>query len=354
MDMPKKFVLKCCGARLYVGEICRCKQIEVIQRSTRHYFNILHSLKKIKIGKEIIHYGSIDAFIKSSKKENDSKNKTREAIIDGIVNGKIPDNYYTLSRRWAKLRKATIVFVDNIFPTIAHENQKVICKQRGGRKYNYDFDFIVKEGKTIIQTEHIELKFNAEDLDHAPQFSSPMKPSQYLSQNFEEFHYNKILPEITACLPESLEIPAYIQYAKEIHNNSPKCMEAFQKLYYEGCKGSSKFVNDDVKTNFYNNAISKSREGITEFIKQTDLDAEKLTQYLLDSQQGKIYMLFHDGKFVKQQINLDDYKIEKVEKNSEKSRYECLTKTGIKLHVLLRWKNGNGIAFPAFQISAQR
>ena len=30
------------------------------------------------------------------------------------------------------------------------------------------------------------------------------------------------------------------------------------------------------------------------------------------------------------------------------------TKSGIKLNILLRWKNGNGIAFPAFQISQKK
>ena len=34
-----------------------------------------------------------------------------------------------------------------------------------------------------------------------------------------------------------------------------------------------------------------------------------------------------------------------------KNRFICETKSGKKMYILLRWKNGNGVAFPAFQIS---
>jgi len=62
-------------------------------------------------------------------------------------------------------------------------------------------------------------------------------------------------------------------------------------------------------------------------------------------------MLYSEENFHFQVVNIDDYMIESVVKNAEMSRYECLTKTGKKMIILLRWKNGNGIAFPAFQIS---
>jgi hypothetical protein len=62
-------------------------------------------------------------------------------------------------------------------------------------------------------------------------------------------------------------------------------------------------------------------------------------------------MLYSEGTFIKQCVNLDDYVIVDVVKNPQKFRYECVSKNGKKITVLLRWKNGNGIAFPAFQIS---
>ena len=48
---------------------------------------------------------------------------------------------------------------------------------------------------------------------------------------------------------------------------------------------------------------------------------------------------------------LSPFTIASCVKNPAKSRYDCVTQSGKKIRVLLRWKNGNGIAFPAFQIS---
>jgi hypothetical protein len=62
-------------------------------------------------------------------------------------------------------------------------------------------------------------------------------------------------------------------------------------------------------------------------------------------------MLYSNGDFILKTVeNVDDFIIESVTKNSKMNRYDCLCKSGKTLEVLLRWKNGNGIAFPAFQI----
>ena len=59
-------------------------------------------------------------------------------------------------------------------------------------------------------------------------------------------------------------------------------------------------------------------------------------------------MLYSNNEFILQHVNMDDYKLESVIK--DKNRYICLSKSGKNINVLLRWKNGNGIAFPSFQI----
>ena len=62
-------------------------------------------------------------------------------------------------------------------------------------------------------------------------------------------------------------------------------------------------------------------------------------------------MLYSDKTFTLQHVDMNHYIIDSVDKNATKSKYTCISKSGKKLNVLLRWKNGNGIAFPAFQIS---
>ena len=76
-----------------------------------------------------------------------------------------------------------------------------------------------------------------------------------------------------------------------------------------------------------------------------------LNTYLRSTQEGKNYMLYKNGVFKYEIVDIDHYEIVSVERAPERSSYIATTKTGKKMKILLRWKNGNGIAFPAFQIS---
>ena len=62
-------------------------------------------------------------------------------------------------------------------------------------------------------------------------------------------------------------------------------------------------------------------------------------------------MLYKDSCIYLQTIQLDNYIITEIIKDPEFNRYKAKTKIGKQLKILLRWKNGNGIAFPSFQIS---
>ena len=73
-----------------------------------------------------------------------------------------------------------------------------------------------------------------------------------------------------------------------------------------------------------------------------------MSYYLKKSQDDKIYMLFYQKKFYLEKKE-DDYKIINITKT--KNQFICHTESGKKIKILLRWKNGNGISFPAFQIS---
>ena len=295
--------------------------------------------------KEQITADSISAFDLSTKGLNDKNNKTRENIIDAIINDKVPSEYYQIPR-WQALRTGILNYIGELDKD---PYSKVECKRKGGRKFNFDFNISFHMELMESRVYNIELKFNASAIDEAPQFVSPMKPSQYLSSSYEDYYYTNYLPKLSEL--SGLPLPAKQDFLTQIHTNKPKCMKAFQDIYYQGCALSSKFTNNEQDIKFYELAKQLSNESITTFISQTDLNIELLSQYLEASQRGKIYMLYSEGAFVKQCVNLDDYVIVDVVKNPQKFRYECISKNGKKITVLLRWKNGNGIAFPAFQIS---
>jgi hypothetical protein len=306
----------------------------------------LKVFKSFKYYKEIITVKSINTFNISSRSNNDSSNKTREHIIGAIINNKVPENYFVLEK-WLIMKKNVIDYINSLTkkPYI-----KVECIQKAGRKNNFDFLIKIYYEPQNYEEFKIEFKFNARTVDETPQFVSLMKPSQYLNNNYEEFYYTNYLTKLT--IIGGLEIPSKEEYLKQIHSNKPKCMKKYQDLYYNGCSTSSKFTGKQKDIEFYNNAKDFSNTSITKFINNSELNITMLSDYLRSTQLDKIYMLYNNNSLIKQTINIDDYTLISVIKEPEKYRYECTSKSGKKIKVLLRWKNGNGIAFPAFQISA--
>lgn len=61
--------------------------------------------------------------------------------------------------------------------------------------------------------------------------------------------------------------------------------------------------------------------------------------------------MWKDGTYKKQRMSdiMTQYEIMGVKKKTHNT-FVVETKGGLVLKILLRWKNGNGIAFPAFQI----
>jgi len=283
-------------------------------------------------------YKSIDTFYRISKKdENDIDNKTRESIICAIINNKIPYEYFRLDARWLKLKHAINIYCKKL---LSEDEWKNITKteviHKGGRGNNYDMDIIFYKQNEIYKQLKLEFKFNSKKIEDNPQFSSPMYPSQYMSGSYEDYFYDNYLPQI--CEIAELPIPDKDVYFKQIHNEKPKCMLEFKK----------KYKNDDI---FNKKCREISRKSIYEFIENNDLNTGKLREYLLESQKDKKYMLYYNGSFYLEEPDMDNYKIQSFTKNPKLNSFICISEDGTKLKVLLRWRNGNGIAFPAFQIS---
>jgi len=309
----------------------------------------LFNLQQFIYNKEIIHYRSISAFNLSSRQLNDKNNKSRENIIGAIINDKVPENYYILTK-WVYMKQYVFDYLKKLDDK---HYVKVDCINKAGRGNRYDFLIRKFYNDDTSKEFMIELKFNASSIDETPQFVSPMKPSQYMNNStntsYEEYFYDNYLQLLSDMT--QFKKPPREEYLKQIHSNKPKCMKDYQELYYNGCKESSKFTNKEEDVKFYNFAKKLSNDSIKSFINNTELNKELLSNYLHTTQENKTYMLYSNKEFILQKINMDDYTIDSVIKNADKYRYECISKSGKKIYVLLRWKNGNGIAFPAFQIS---
>ena len=281
-----------------------------------------------------------------SRSDNDKSNKIREDIIYKILNKKIPEEYYK-NKKWYNLR---INLHDILYKINNNKDYKKIeCEKKAGRRFNYDFKINIYNNDNNNKY-NIEFKFNSKCIKDTPQFSSPMYPSRYLDKSYEEYYYDNYLIKMNK--EKNINIPERNIYLSSIHNNKPECLIDLQKKYYEGCKRSSKYTGDKDAIEFYKYMNSISKSSIKKFIMESNLDIKKLSKYLYSTQNNKKYLLYKDGKFYYEVLDNKNYNILSYKKM--KNYYECITESGYKLKVLLRWKNGNGIAYPAFQISIKK
>jgi hypothetical protein len=344
--ISKNLKMKCCGIKLPKHHKCKCFEISRIQKVVRKWSNYARTMKQVVFRGDTISYKSIDSFNVTARSSNDSNNKKRENIICAIINRVIPEYYYIHSRRWKKLGHEVNVFLEIMCKTRGISIiDNVVCFPKAGRGNHYDFKLVVNGGEVFM----VEFKFNASCVDDTPQFVSPMKPSQYLETSYESYYYDTHFIDLTSEF--ELPLPDKDDYMKQIHSTKPQCLKTHQEIYYKGCRTSSKYSGNACDINFYESSKKHAYDSIRDFISMYDLNKEKLSHYLLESQENKYYMLYKVSSLYMETINLDDYMITSVIKEPEKNRFIAETKSGKKLTILLRWKNGNGIAFPSFQIS---
>lgn len=304
------------------------------------------SLQNLPVDEDKITYECIDVFTDKKRSKNDINNKKRENIICSIINKDIPDKYYKDSSEWYNLKNQTELFINKL----CEENyitsiNDVKCTIKGGRTNHYDFKININNEKDFM----VEFKFNSSCVNNTPQFVSPMKPSQYLDGSYEDHYYDGYFRELSKLY--KLPLPTKEQYLKCIHSPKPSYLKDYQEKYYRGCVKSSKYSGKENDVDFYETSKKISRTSIVDFILKYNLKNDKLTEYLLETQKNKYYMLYKDGHIHMETIKIDDFIITETIKEPEKNRYIAKTRSGKNLKILLRWKNGNGIAFPSFQIS---
>ena len=307
--------------------------------------NIIKKKKSNSKKTEEIVFEDINLFYsKSIRSKNDKSNKKREIIIDRIINDNILIEWLN-NYKWFTISHAIWNYLDDNKP---FDYIAIKCKLIAGRKNN-DFNityFQINNIKTIKK----EFKYNSSKISDCPQWVSPMHPSRYMDKNFEEYHYINHFSNISDIY--GLEKPSKEDFVNKIHYEKPECVGEYQKLYYKGAKKSSQFTNNLEDINKYKKCKEISEKSIQEFLKTANLNIEKLNSYLIKSQKDKEYMLFdtHKNKFINEKPDIKDYTIKNDSIKKTKNSFIGETESGKKISILLRWKNGNGIAFPAFQI----
>lgn len=350
--LAANYGFKVCDATLIVAQGIRKKledEHNILEMATKSSSSFVYNKKTIRLDSVLLFNQT------STRVDNDRDNKVREAIVEAIINQRVPQVFYkqeesnSLIENWVTLRKQVMAFVHSI--TGSHG--VVSVKAQGGRNYHYDFDLIHELPGGKIQKYRIEFKCNS-----MPQFVSPMRPSQYFSANYEEFYYDNYLPLVWAKLGEFTSepvppMPSRETYVRDIHTNKPQMVAELKRKYSSGCLQSPQFTGNARDIEFYEWMKKTAKHSINTFIENTELNLECLSTYFKETQKGKIYMIYKNGHFEKEHVNMDDFELVSCVKNPKLSRYEVKTKTNLTINILLRWKNGNGVAYPALQVSKQ-
>ena len=309
-------------------------------------------IKKIKQVKSFdikINESDINRFYDMNiKSDNDICNKVRELIISMIANNDIIDEWY-INEKWNKLRDEIKKF-EKINSPIKYDKCNWITKAGRGNSNDFDLKYFYED--KIIKTRRVEFKYNVNKISDCPQWSSPMNPSRYIKcvKTYEEYFYDNYLLKL--CEAFGREMPEKVEYLKQTQCDISKSIPDMQEKYYKGSSGSKgRYTGLDDDINFYKLCINTSKESVSNYFNICKLDHEILNKYLIEKQKDKEYMLYKNGIIYHEVHTVDDYTIDGCNIVNESPYFKCKTVSGKKINILFRWKNGNGIAFPAFQIS---
>lgn len=285
---------------------------------------------------------SINIFHFSTKRnENTGGNNMRENIICAIYNNEIPSGFYS-HVHWKNFRFQLFNFLKNIFVDKIYSIQ---ATKKAGRKFNYDIELLINYTFTF----KIEFKYNSCSINKLPQFVSVLKPFLYFhNQSYEEYFYSNYFNLL--CEKGNCNIPDKETYLKDIQKDIPTTFATLHTRYYKGCKTSSKFTKNIGDIEFYNLCNSLSKESIKNFVEMAELNIAKLTEYLIKSQDAKHYMMFKNGNIYYETLSSQDLQIVSYTRQPSKYRFILTSISNCQYSMLLRWKRGNGISMPGFQI----
>ena len=298
-------------------------------------------VKKYNIEKD-----SINIFYQSNiRSKNDTSNKLREEIVCKLGNNEISEEWIKNDWRWNSINSGLNEKIHELSPN-NYTYYKFIPK--GGRKFNYDFEIHFYNSSELCKLCKMEFKYGADEVSDCPQWCSPHNPSQYFNISYEELFYDEYLPQL--CHHYKLPIPERGTYFKEIHNDKPQCMTLIQGKYYKGAPKSRQYTGLQEDINNYKFAKKLNNKSIKEFLEKAIFKTEEMNKYLKNSQEGKIYLLWNNGKFNLRKRSLEQYQINQNSIKIKNDNSVCgKTLSGCDIKMLLRWKNG--VSYPALQIS---
>ena len=273
------------------------------------------------------------------REANDANNKKREHTILAILN----NDPRVAGAEWDGLRGGLLAWVTakkaeiGLPPETPHS-----ARQRGGRRYNWDFDLRLGE-----HTLKCEFKFGATSVDSLPEFFNPAANYDFHGgESYARFFFANYLPRVCAIYGVAHTMTED-DYARRVHGTS-KVPALFKGLYDAETSGTAE--QKAQKKVIADESIAAWLERVKE---KTNIAT--ITAAFQASQTGKHFLLCSEGQFYSDKIQPEELIITSVI-GVRLGKYLVLqsAKPGTTHEMLLRWKNHAGILYPAWQISMKR
>lgn len=290
---------------------------------------------------------------------NDKNNKERERLLDSVLTNTVHDASEEHGPAWVALRSQWDAALRSVGPA---EATVVSVKGKGGRKWNYDFDasYTLPSSPSPVSIK-IEFKFGGTTLSSLPEFFNPAANKPFHDRLYADFFYDgDYLDRICDLYNISrADKPSKADYLKAVHANTSK-LPFFARLKAAEEAEVAVEVVEEGKTRkvrpLYEAKAALSHASIQAYLaahsEATNLEA--LTAEFQRSQAGKEFLLYSGGAFHRDRLLPGELVAESVKGVEGDSLIIQTAVPTTTIKMLLRWKNHQGILFPAWQISLVR
>lgn len=281
----------------------------------------------------------------SDRGNNAIKNNIRESIFEFVCKG-IPTEYSehpVYGDLW-KCQEPVIQIIRSYcdLPFIEFNVKRI-----GGKK-NHDFNCsYMNENNEMVKELFLEFKFGETRIDKLPEFYQKETNWDIFDKKYHEYWYDNYYNRLCDIYPEQVKIIDREKYLKAVLKQelkeSDECYQPIMTLktnIYRGTKTADK------------NAIEIRNESINEYLmnyaSQIRLD---IFEKMLEKQKNKLYILY-DSKTNKYHSDYIDTNISNLKYSHIKNQNTIvLVSDKYEFHLLLRWKNGQCVLKPAWQVS---
>jgi hypothetical protein len=227
------------------------------------------------------------------------------------------------------------------------EYDSYAIKQMAGRKYNYDFLLELEKSGEKKEIK-LEFKFNAKSISAIPQFIQKNTTWELFDVKYHDHFYDgpyltEILSLNDGTIPVPVPVPPKEEYMKHIMKTNYDCHPFFQYLK------ETEETNKGQKHTIVKRSIA---DYLAQYAHTIHIDVFKAT--IIETQSNKEYLLYDPKtcQFHLDRMDMTDVDSLKFDRIERKNTIVLKTEKN-EYHLLLRWKNHQGILNSAWQVSVK-